>query len=277
MENLPLSGDLAVLIAALLAGGLITGLLAGLFGIGGGGIAVIVLFELFTFLDVPIEVRMHCAIGTALAVMTPTAIRSFMAHRAKGAVDMDLIRSMAVFVVIGVIGGSVLARYAPGDVMKAAWVCIAPIMAARLFAGRTDWVLGPDVPRGLFRAIYGTILGFVSTIMSIGGGVFVSAMMVFYSRPIHQAIGTSSGFGPIIGIPAVIGFIWAGWGVEGRPDLSLGYVNLPGGAIVAVASILAAPVGVKIAHRFSRRKLEIAFGCLLTFMAGRFLVSILAS
>ncbi len=275
MENLPQFGELIPLVLALLAGGVITGFLSGLFGIGGGGIAVMVLYELFTFLGVPEDVRMHCAIGTSLAVMVPTSIRSFLAHRAKGAVDADFIRGVALYVVVGVLIGATVARFADGDVMKGIWVAVAPIMAAKMFAGKRILTLGDDIPGGLFRPIYGTLLGFISTMMSIGGGAFVSTTMTFFSRPIHQAIGTASGFGPLIGIPGIIGFVWAGWDVLDRPDLSIGFVNLPGAAIVGIASLLAAPIGVKVAHSFSRRTLEIAFGCLLSFMAIRFLISIL--
>lgn len=275
MEFSASSGEIATLVAALLAGGVATGFLAGLFGIGGGGIAVIVLFELFTVLEVPNDVRMHISVGTALVVMLLTAIRSFSAHKKRGAVDMDVIKSMGLFVVLGVVAGSTLAKHAGGDVMKAVWVTIAPIMAFQMFFGHKGWKLGEDIPTGLFRPIYGLAVGFASTLMSIGGGVFVSSMMKLFNRPIHQAIGTASGFGPLIGIPAVIGFIWAGWGVAGTPPFSVGYINLPGAAIVSVASILAAPYGVKVAHALSRRALEIAFGCLLLFMSGRFLISIL--
>lgn len=267
--------EIATLVAALLGGGVATGFMAGLFGIGGGGIAVIVLFELFTVLDVPNDVRMHVSVGTGLVVMLLTAVRSFSAHRKRGAVDIEVIKSMGLFVVLGVMAGSTLAKHAGGDVMKGVWVCIAPIMAFQMFFGHKGWKLGEDIPRGLFRPIYGAAVGFASTLMSIGGGVFVSSMMKLYNRPIHQAIGTASGFGPLIGVPAVAGFIWAGWDAAGMPPFSVGYINLPGAAIVSVASILAAPYGVKVAHALSRRALEIAFGCLLLFMSGRFLISIL--
>jgi len=271
------AAGLGILALTLVGGGLITGFLAGLFGIGGGGIAVIVLFELFSFLQVPYEVRMHVSVGTGLVVMLFTAVRSFSAHRARGAVDMDIVRALAPWVVLGVMGGAFLARFAEGNALKAVWVCIAPIMALQMFIGNQRWRLGEEIPGGLFRPLYGTVVGFVSTLMSIGGGVFVSTMMSLFGRPIHQAIGTASGFGPVIGVPAVIGFVWAGWSVADVPPYSIGYVNLPGAAIVAAISMLAAPYGVKVAHNFERRNLEIAFGCFLTFMAGRFLYSILTS
>ncbi|MGH6903059.1 MAG: TSUP family transporter, partial [Geminicoccaceae bacterium] len=106
--GLPL-GEIALLAGALLAAGLVTGLLAGLLGIGGGGILVPVLYELFGVLGGADAVRMHLAVGTSLAVIVPTSLRSFAGHRARGAVDMDLVRSMAPAVVAGVGLGAVLA------------------------------------------------------------------------------------------------------------------------------------------------------------------------
>ena len=95
-------------------------------------------------------------------------------------------------------------------------------------------------------------------------------MMTLYGRPIHQAVGTSSGFGPMIAIPGTIGFIWAGWGVAGVPPGSLGYVSLLSAAIIVPVSVLAAPLGVRMAHGISRRKLELFFATFLALVALRF-------
>ena len=117
MFGIPLF-DLAWLVVALLAAGAITGLLAGVFGVGGGAVAVPILYELFRLLEVPEEVRMPLCVGTSLAIIIPTSLRSFSAHQAKGAVDMTILRVWAVPVVLGVAIGSVIARYAPADLFK---------------------------------------------------------------------------------------------------------------------------------------------------------------
>jgi uncharacterized protein len=131
-------GELAALTGALLAAGFATGLLAGLLGIGGGGILVPVLYEVFGSLAVDEAVRMHLAVGTSLAVIVPTSLRSFAGHRARGAVDMDLVRSMALPVVAGVALGAVLARYANEAVLKGIWVAAASLVSLKLFLGR-NW------------------------------------------------------------------------------------------------------------------------------------------
>jgi uncharacterized membrane protein YfcA len=267
-------GELALLVGALLVAGFVTGLLAGLLGIGGGAILLPVLFELLGALGVDDAVRMHLSVGTSLAVIVPTSIRSFMAHQARGAVDMDLLRSMAVPVVIGVGLGGLLARYASDDVLKLVWVGAATLIALKLAFGR-DWRLGEQVPGQPFRAIYGGFVGLVSTMMSIGGGAFITAMMTFYGQPIQRAVATSSGFGPLIAIPGALAFVWAGWGAAGLAPGSLGYVNLLGALLIIPTSVAAAPLGVRIAHGISRRKLELAFALFLMTVGLRFLFSLL--
>ena len=268
------AGELALLLAALLAAGFLTGLLAGLLGIGGGGILVPVLYELFGALGVDEAIRMHLAVGTSLAVIIPTSLRSFAAHRARGAVDMEIVRSMALPVIAGVGLGAVLARYSDDAVLKAIWVLSATLMVVRLYFGRRGWQLGDEIPGNPFRMLYGGFVGLVSTLMSIGGGVFVTTMMMLYGRPIHNAVATSSGFGPLIAIPGALGFAWAGWQASGLPPGSLGYVSLLGALLIIPTSVAAAPLGVRIAHGISRRKLELAFAAFLTLVAVRFLLSL---
>ncbi len=271
--GLPL-GELVWLAGVLLAAGLVMGLLAGLLGIGGGGIVVPILFEVFAALGVAEDVRMHLCVGTTLAVIMPTSLRSFMSHKAKGAVDMEVIRSMAVPVVAGVAIGVLVARLSDDAVLKGIWAGAATAMALKLFFGRESWRLGDRIPGNPARALYGAFIGLISTLMSIGGGAFVTMMMTLYGRPIHQAVATSSGFGPMIAIPGTIGFIWAGWGAPGLPPGSLGYVSLLGAAVIIPASVMAAPLGVRLAHGISRRALELAFATFLTVVAGRFFWSL---
>jgi uncharacterized membrane protein YfcA len=131
------TGELVLLVGALLAAGLVTGLLAGMLGIGGGGILVPVLYELFGTLGVDESIRMHLAVGTSLAVIVPTSLRSFAGHRARGAVDMDLLKSMALPVIAGVCLGAALARYSNDAVLKLIWVLSATLMGLRLYVSHT--------------------------------------------------------------------------------------------------------------------------------------------
>lgn len=272
--GMPLS-EVAWLVGILLAAGVVMGILAGLLGIGGGGIVVPILYEIFAAMGVDPSVRMHLCIGTSLAIIMPTSLRSFFSHKAKGAVDMEIIRSMALPVVAGVCVGVIVARYSNEDVMKGIWAGAATAMSLKLYLGRESWRLGDTVPGNPLRAVYGVFIGLISTLMSIGGGAFVTMMMTLYGRSILAAVATSSGFGPIIAIPATIGFVWAGWGQEGLPPGSFGYVNLLAAAVVVPASVLSAPLGVRLAHGISRRKLEVAFATFLALVAARFFWTLL--
>ena len=275
MLNMPAS-ELALLVTALAGSGLLSGFLAGLLGIGGGAILVPVLFEVLGAVGVPAAIRMHIAIGTSLAVILPTSLRSFMAHKAKGAVDMSVVTSMAPGVVLGVIAGAAIAKVSSRTGLQWVWVISATVMALRLLLGRDDWRLGTELPGFLARSIYGAIVGLLSALMSVGGAVYIIMFMTLYGRSMHQAVATSSGFGMLIALPGVLGMAWAGWGVPGLPPLSVGYVSLLGAALIIPTSLLAAPFGVRVAHGISRRHLELAFATLLLTVAARFLYGLLA-
>ncbi|BCH23289.1 sulfite exporter TauE/SafE family protein [Mesorhizobium sp. L-8-3] len=281
MLGIPLF-DLVWLAVALLAAGAMTGLLAGVFGVGGGALAVPVLYELFNYVGVPEEVRMPLCVGTSLAIIVPTSIRSFLAHRAKGAVDVSILKVWAAPVVIGVLAGSVVARYAPADLFKAVFVAVAGVSALRLLFGRDSWRLGTELPRRGIMIVYGWLIGLLSALMGIGGGQLSSLFMTFYGRPIHQAVATSSGLGILISIPGAIGYVYAGWPRAAEyPDvaalqfpLAAGYVSLLGLIAFIPTSTLTAPIGAGLAHRLSRRQLEIAFGLFLIFICIRFLTDL---
>ena len=140
------AGELALLAAAIVVGGMITGILAGLFGIGGGAVIVPVLYEVFRILGVPEEVRMQLCVGTSLAIIVPTTIQSYRAHRARGAVIENIVRLWALPAIAGVAVGSILAAFAPAALFKLAFVVIASLIAAKLLFGRETWRLASELP-----------------------------------------------------------------------------------------------------------------------------------
>lgn len=265
---------IGLLVLAIVVAGLLTGFLAGLLGIGGGGIVAPVLYEVFGVLGIDPAVRMHMAVGTSLAVMVPTTLRSFAAHRQRGGVDMGALKRLAPGVLAGVVLGAAIASYAPGPLLKAIWVTFAIVMSIKLAFGRDDWRLGDDLPKNPLVELFGVFVGTVSTLLSIGGGAFVTTMLTLYGRTIQRAVGTSAGIGALIALPGAIGLAWAGWGEPARPPLSIGYVSLIGAALMIPTSVLAAPYGARLAHGISRRSLELAFAALLATVGLRFLVSL---
>ncbi|MGO4704481.1 sulfite exporter TauE/SafE family protein [Microvirga sp. 2MCAF38] len=275
--------ELAWLAAALLAGGAVTGLLAGVFGVGGGAVAVPVLYELFRILGVPDEVRMPLCVGTSLAIIIPTSIRSFRTHQAKGAVDMTILRVWAIPVVVGVAMGSFVARYAPADLFKLVFVLVAGVAAIRLLFGKDTWRFGTEMPSKAIMTIYGWVIGVLSALMGIGGGMLSNMFMTFYNRPIHQAVATSSGLGILISIPGALGYIYAGWPRAAefptvaalQPPFAIGYISLLGFLLFIPTSVWMAPIGARLAHRLSKRRLELAFGIFLLLISARFAFSLL--
>jgi uncharacterized membrane protein YfcA len=277
------ASELLELALMLVAVGALSGFLAGVFGIGGGAILVPVFYECFRLAGVPLEVRMPLCIGTSLAIIIPTSIRSYRAHRARGAVDMEILRAWWLPVLIGVIAGSVTARYAPERLFKIVFVMVAYSAAARLLLARETWKFGDDFPRGVLMKTYGFLVGLLSTLMGIGGGLFSNLLMTFYGRPIHQAVATSSALAVLISIPGALGYVYAGWPAAARfPEVAavqfpfaLGYVSLIGAVLVMPTSLLTAGFGVRAAHAMSKRTLETAFGCYLLIVGSRFVFSLL--
>ena len=271
--SLPWS-EIAELSAALLAGGLVTGFFAGLLGIGGGAIIVPVLYELFGITGVDDSVRMKICVATSLAIIIPTAIRSVSSHWQRGAVDVSVIKTLGIWVVGGAIVGVFVASHAPASFLKGVFVASTLFIAGRLAFGNGSTSTGAKLPGMPWDGLAGAGIGLISTLIGIGGGAYITAYMKFLGWPIHKAVGTAAGFGPLIAIPAAIGFMAEGWGMPLLPPLSLGYVSLLGLVVVAPVSVLAAPLGVRVAHRLSRRTLEYVFMTFLLLVAARFAASL---
>lgn len=264
---------LMLLAAGLAAAGLVTGFLSGLLGVGGGGILVPVLYEVFSALGVDPAVRMHMTLGTSFAVIVATSITSFAGHRRRGAVDMPALRRLGPWVVAGVVAGIFLVERATGTALKLVWIALGTLMCLKMVFGRDDWRLGDNLPRTPAFNLVPMLIGCASTLMSIGGGAFMVTLLTLHGRPIIRAVATSSGFGPLIAIPGVIGYIWAGWGIPGRPTFALGYVSVLAAALIIPSCFAAVPWGVATAHGISRRTLERAFAAFLALVVLRFAVS----
>ena len=271
--------ELAVLLVAV---GALSGFLAGLFGIGGGAILVPVFYECFRLAGVPLEVRMPLCVGTSLAIIIPTSIRSYRAHQARGAIDLEILRAWWLPVLIGVISGSVIARYAPERLFKIVFVMVAYFAAARLLSANANWKLGDDLPKGPLMRFFGLCVGLLATLMGVGGGLFANLLMTFYGRPIHQGVATSSAVAVLVSIPGALGYVYAGWPVAAHyPEvaalqvpLALGYVSLIGALLVMPTSSLTAPLGVRVAHAMSKKALERSYGAYLLIVGTRFAISL---
>jgi uncharacterized protein len=263
------------LASAIVAAGVVSGLLAGVFGIGGGSIIVPVLFEVFRALGVPEEVRMQLCVGTSIAIIAPTALRSYLAHRAKGLVIPGVMKIWLVPSIVGVSCGAAIAAFAPSAVFVIAFVIIATFIAVKLLFAGDRWNLGTDLPGPVAMAAYGFGIGLCGSLMGVSGGSLSTIVLTVYGKPIHNSVATSAGIGVPITIAGAIGFVIAGLPHQALlPPLSLGFVSLIGVVLMAPISSFVAPYGARLAHRLSRRTMEVAFGCFLLAVSVRFLLSL---
>ena len=274
LGDLPIE-ELAVFALALAGAGVLSGLLAGILGIGGGAVLVPVFYQVFGLLGVDEAVRMHLSVGSSLAIIVPTSLRSFSGHYARGAVDMALLRSYVLAVPAGVVLASLTAAYISSAGLRIIFAVVVLIIGLRMLFDREDWRLGTHVPGNPARSIVGMLTGFLSTLMGIGGGVMNNTFMSLYGRPIHESVATSSGVGVLIAIPGTIGYIWAGWGHPLLPAASTGFINWIAVALVIPITIAVAPYGVRIAHALKKRQLELAFGGFCMIVSARFFASLL--
>lgn len=267
--------EIALLALWIAGAGVAVGILAGLFGIGGGAIIVPVLYEVFRVLGVPEDVRIQMCIGTSLAIIVPTTFWSYLAHKKKGAVIPEVVRIWTLPAVIGVAIGSVTAAYAPAAVFKVAFVVFAAFISTRMFFGGDRWNLGTELPKGSTLRIYGFITGLFSSLVGVSGGAVSNAVLTLYGQPMQRAVATSAGIGVPITIAGTIGYTLAGWRhMSELPPLSIGFVSLIGFVLMAPVSSYTAKFGVRLAHWMPRRKLEIAFGFFLLIAGLRFLLSL---
>ena len=271
------ASELLLLAALIVVAGVVTGVLAGLFGIGGGALIVPVLYEVFGALGVPDEVRFQLCVGTSIAIIVPTNVFSFRTHLDKGAVMMEVVRTWALPSVVGVAAGSAIAAFAPAAVLKLCFVLVGGLIACKLLLGRDSWRLADDLPGRAAMAAYGVFIGLAASLMGISGGSISNMILTLHGKPIHKAVATSAGLGVPITITGTIGYVLAGLPHQALlPPLSLGFVSLIGFALMAPVSSLTAPYGARLAHALSKRRLEIAFGCFLLTVCVRFVVSLVA-
>lgn len=275
MPPTPSLHEILWLALATIVGGVITGTLAGLFGIGGGAIIVPVLYEIFRALGVPEAVRMQLCIGTSLAIIVPTTLRAYRTHRGKGLVIPGVIQIWAIPAVLGVGCGAALAAIAPPAVFKLAFVLILGGVGLKILFVRDRWNLGADLPGRGLMSVYGFAIGLGASLMGAGGGSLVNILLTLYRKPIHNAVATAAGLGVLITLAGAIGYAVAGWPYRTQlPPLSLGFVSLIGLVVMAPVSTWAAPYGARLSHAMQRRTLEVAFSCFIMLVAARFLAAL---
>lgn len=254
--------------------GSLAGVLAGLLGIGGGLVIVPMMVFTLSWQNIPGEMVMHLALGTSMASIMFTSVSSFRAHHKRGAVHWDVVRKIVLGIFTGTFLGSSIASRMGTSSLKAFFVLFLYYVSVQMLVNRKPKP-SRQVPghAGMFGV--GNVIGVVSALVGIGGGTLSVPFMVWCNLPVHHAIGTSAAIGFPIAIAGTIGYIFNGWNVLNLPPLSLGYVYLPGVFGIACASVLTAPLGVKLAHRLPVDRLKRVFAILLLLVGTRMLISVI--
>lgn len=266
----------APLVFGLLAAGVLAGLTAGLLGVGGGIVMVPAMALAFEFLHFDANVYQHVAVGTSLAVIMATGSSSAWAHHKKGAVMWEVVRLWALPIMLAALAGGLMAKLYSGDVLRVIFGVVALLVAANIVLPLQKILMGNLRDSPLTHRISAVIVGYISALMGIGGGSLSVPTLASFGHAMHKAVGTGAALGVLIAIPAALGFVISGWGVAGRPPLSLGYVNLSALVLIGAAAALVAPLGVALAHRLDQKILKRVFAVYLFVIGGRMIFQALA-
>ncbi|WP_147113598.1 sulfite exporter TauE/SafE family protein [Tateyamaria sp. syn59] len=251
----------------LLAGiGAFAGVFAGLLGVGGGIVLVPAFFYAFQTLGYDGPDVMQMCLATSLATIMVTSARSVLSHHKKEAIDWDILKGWAPGIIIGAVLGMLLVAQLRSTTLQATFGILALLIGLYMAFGRESWRLGASMPVGARRAAVSPAMGFLSVLMGIGGGSFGVPLMSLFSVPIHRAVATAAGFGVLIAVPSVIGFLTVG--IEGPvPPLTIGAVNLIAFGIVITITLITAPWGVRLAHAMDPGPLKRIFAVFLVLVA----------
>lgn len=258
----------------LLAVGALAGLLAGLFGVGGGLVVVPALYFLLGALGQDKAVSMSLAVGTSLTAMVPTAVASARAHHRLGMVEWTILRIWVPFVAIGVILGVLLVSHIQSRVFVVSFsLLLLAVAINKLFGDRFVKPL-PSMPSFHVQKAIAGLIGFVSAIAGVGGGAMSVPTLVYFGLPIHRAVGTSAALGLFVAIPGALGILIASRTPLGAPAGTFHLIYLPALVILVPLTIVCAPIGAKLAKRLPELWLKRLFSAVLICVGLRMLISV---
>jgi uncharacterized protein len=255
-------------LAALLAAGLFAGFCAGMFGIGGGFVVVPAMLLILPLLGGAKSEYAHVAVGTSAATIIVASLRSVTAHAKRGAVDFEILKQWAPWLIVGDALGVVLAGHVDGRGLLLIFAVGVLAMSVNFMVPRlSQMVISEEMPSGIGLVALAGGLGTFSSLLGIGGGTIAITVMTWCSRTIHRAIATASGIGTLIAVPTAIGFAIIGFGRAGLPWGSIGYINIPAALAISSMTILTAPLGVAAAHNLPATPLKRVFGAYLVVIS----------
>lgn len=263
-------------VVGLLATGIVSGIAAGLLGIGGGAVIVPALSNALLLMGYDSEIVQHVAVGTSLAIIIPTGIMSARSHHKRGAVDMNVFKLWAPFIVVGTFIGGLMAGLFSANVLRIVFAVMAFLIAANIIFGLQTKVMGHLKGSSLTHRISAFVVGYISSLMGIGGGSLTVPTLVAFGDSMHKAVGTSAAIGVAIALSGTAGFLISGWGVPNLPPLSIGYINIVALVLVGVLAAVCAPLGATLAHKLDQKTLKRVFAVFLVLVGLNMLWKVLA-
>jgi uncharacterized membrane protein YfcA len=261
--------------AAYLTLGVLAGLMAGMFGVGGGTILVPVFLFLFDAQHFPAEHSMHLALGSAMATIIFTSLASMRKHHQHNAVNWRVVRNITPGILIGATIGAQLATAIPTRGLGIFFACFVYFAAAQILINKPPHATR-QLPGRVGMTLAGTLTGGLSSLVSIGGGTIVTPFLLWCNVPMRNAIGTSAAIGFPVALGGTAGYIATGLHIQGLPGASLGFIYLPALFWTAAASVFTAPLGAKAAHKMNIDVLRKLFALLLLSLATKLLFKVLS-
>ena len=271
MINEILSNQYIFIIILMVPTAILAGFSAGLFGIGGGLITVPFLFFIFESLNIDKAYLMHLAVGTSFAIIIPTSIVSVLTHKKHNSVDVGIIKSYGIFVISGVLLGTILAANLKTESLLLFFSIVVYFLGAYLLnLNEKTSKLKPNF--GLTaKIILGFVSGFISAPMGIGGAVMNVPILRYFGYPINKAIGSAAAVGLIIAFFGLLGFFVTGTYLDANLPLSLGFINIPAFLIFIPITMFMARVGANTSNKMDKSKLQRLFGIFLYVIGTLFL------
>ncbi|WDR03982.1 sulfite exporter TauE/SafE family protein [Devosia algicola] len=263
-------------VLGLMVTGVVSGVAAGLLGVGGGAVIVPALATALAWLGYDTDVVMHVAVGTSLAIIIPTGLMSARSHYRRGALDLETLKLWVPFIVAGTLLGGLMAGLFSGNVLRIVFAVMAFVIAINIVFSFQTKLMGHLHGSKTTHRISAFVVGYISALMGIGGGSLSVPTQVAFGAPIHRAVGTSAALGVAIAVSGTIGFIISGWAVADTPPFSIGYVNLIALVLVGVLAATFAPVGATLAHRLEQKTLKYVFAGFLVLVGLNMLWKVMA-
>ncbi|REL27624.1 sulfite exporter TauE/SafE family protein [Thalassotalea euphylliae] len=262
---------------ALVATGVFAGLLAGLFGVGGGIVIVPVLYFLLQGFGVSAESAMMIATATSLATIVPTSISSIRSHYAKGNVDLDIVKYWTGFILAMAIVGSLFAHYVQGQALTVMFATIAIMVSLNMLFRAGAPALKSELPGRFGQGIMASTVGGLSVMIGIGGGTIGVPLLSAFNVRAHVAVGTAAVFGLIIALPGVLTLLAVAQTPADAPLGTFGLVNIPAFIFIIPLTILCAPIGVKLGSKLEPKQLKRAFAVVLMLTGIRMFMQAMGS